>query len=500
MLRKIRILFAIIFFTGITLLFLDFTGTMHRWLGWLAKIQLIPAILALNIGVILFLLLLTLLFGRIYCSVICPLGIFQDGVSWFSRKRKKHKYSWSPAKKWLRVSALAFFIIALFVGISAIVSILDPYSAYGRIASNLFLPLYQWGNNLFAYFAERVDSYAFYSIDVWMKSIPTFIIAVVTFITLIVLAWRNGRTYCNTICPVGTVLGFVARFSIFKPRLNAEKCTNCGLCERSCRASCINIKEHEIDYSRCVSCMDCLTACKKNGIHYQPQLPWKKSTENHQQKEVTEEKPDSSRRSFLTIAAAFAVTSTAKAQRNRVDGGLALIEDKKVPTRQTPIKPPGSQGLNHFSRHCTACQLCVSACPNHILTPSNKITTLMQPEMTFEKGYCRSNCTKCSEVCPTGAIHRIDTAEKSAIQVGRAVWVSENCIVNRDSVSCRSCERHCPVGAIILVPKIPGDATSLKIPAIDTERCIGCGACEYYCPARPFAAIYVEGNERHRMV
>ena len=85
---------------------------------------------------------------------------------------------------------------------------LAPYSSYGRIVQNLFAPAYQWGNNLLAYLAERAGSYAFYRTEVWMKSLPTFLVAAVTFVTLIVLAWRNGRTYCNTICPVGTVLGF----------------------------------------------------------------------------------------------------------------------------------------------------------------------------------------------------------------------------------------------------------------------------------------------------
>lgn len=97
MLRKIRIVAATICFTLITLLFLDFTGTLHLWFGWLAKIQFLPAVLALNVGVVAFLVILTLLFGRVYCSVICPLGVFQDIVSWISGKRKKNRFRYSPA-------------------------------------------------------------------------------------------------------------------------------------------------------------------------------------------------------------------------------------------------------------------------------------------------------------------------------------------------------------------------------------------------------------------
>ena len=244
MLRKIRIVAATICFTLITLLFLDFTGTLHLWFGWLAKIQFLPAVLALNVGVVAFLVILTLLFGRVYCSVICPLGVFQDIVSWISGKRKKNRFRYSPAILWLRYSMLALFIVALLAGFTAIAALIAPYSAYGRIASNLFAPLYQWGNNLLAYFAERIDSYAFYSTDVWLKSIPTFIIALVTFVSLLILAWKNGRAYCNTICPVGTVLGLLSRFSLFRPVIDTTKCNGCQLCARNCKASCIDAKNH----------------------------------------------------------------------------------------------------------------------------------------------------------------------------------------------------------------------------------------------------------------
>ena len=114
MLRTIRLTAAIVCFALITLLFLDFTGTLHTWFGWLAKIQFLPAVLALNIGVVLLLIVLTLLFGRIYCSVICPLGVFQDAVSWISGKRKKNRFRYSPALRWLRYGVLTVFANNLY--------------------------------------------------------------------------------------------------------------------------------------------------------------------------------------------------------------------------------------------------------------------------------------------------------------------------------------------------------------------------------------------------
>ena len=497
MLRRIRLIVALVFFILITLLFLDFTGTLHAWFGWLAKIQFLPAVLALNVGVILLWVVLTLVFGRVYCSVICPLGVFQDVVSWFSgrRKKKKYRFSYSPAVSWLRYGMLGVFIIAMIAGIGSVVALLAPYSSYGRIVSNLFAPVYQWGNNVLAYFAERSDSYAFYETSVWLKSLPTFIIAAVTFVALVVLAWRNGRTYCNTICPVGTVLGFFSRDSLFRPEIDAEKCTNCSLCSRKCKAACINYKDHRIDYSRCVTCMDCIDSCKHGAISYKYRFGKKEIKETSETGNT-----NNARRSFLTGMGLVLVSSAVKAQEKKVDGGLAVILDKKVPARTTPLVPPGAKGLRNMRTRCTGCQLCVSVCPNQVLRPSTKLETLMQPEMSYERGYCRPECTKCSEVCPAGAILKLTPADKSATQIGHAVWVGKNCIPLRDKVECGNCARHCPTGAITMVPSDADDADSLKIPVVNVERCIGCGACENLCPARPFSAIYVEGHEQHRTI
>lgn len=497
MLRRIRLIVALVFFILITLLFLDFTGTLHGWFGWLAKIQFLPAVLALNVGVILLWVVLTLVFGRVYCSVICPLGVFQDVVSWFSgrRKKKKYRFSYSPAVSWLRYGVLVVFIIAMITGIGSVVALLAPYSSYGRIVSNLFAPVYQWGNNVLAYFAERRDSYAFYETSVWLKSLPTFIIAAVTFVVLVVLAWRNGRTYCNTVCPVGTVLGFFSRYSLFRPEIDAEKCTNCSLCSRKCKAACINYKDHRIDYSRCVTCMDCIDTCKHGAISYKYRFGKKEIKETSETGNT-----NNARRSFLTGMGLVLVSSAVKAQEKKVDGGLAVILDKKVPARTTPLVPPGAKGLRNMRTHCTGCQLCVSVCPNQVLRPSTKLETLMQPEMSYERGYCRPECTKCSEVCPAGAILKLTPADKSATQIGHAVWVEKNCVPLRDKVACGNCARHCPTGAITMVPSDAADADSLKIPVVNVERCIGCGACENLCPARPFSAIYVEGHEQHRTI
>lgn len=572
MLRKIRITLAAICFVAVTLLFLDFTGTLHLWFGWLAKIQFLPAVLALNFVLIAILLVLTLLFGRIYCSVICPLGIFQDCVSNLSsrRKGKKARFSYSKEIKWLRYGVLVLFVIALVAGLNALVALLAPYSAYGRMVQSLLAPVWQWGNNLLAWIAERQDSYAFVTKDVWLKSLPTLIVAAVTFVVVVVLAWRNGRTYCNTICPVGTTLSFFSRFAMFRPVIDKSKCKSCHACERKCKAACIDVDNHKIDYSRCVDCFDCIDSCRLGALKYR--FAWGRGvgsgstraktpqnapvgskmtsdeSKNGQNRssaaptpvaepvvrqgsptaEVTDngkgvstidatspvaepvEATDKGRRAFLVGGAAVIGGSLLssipmRAEEEEIkdkkrDGGFAEVLPKKAPNRKTPITPFGSESVEKFYKHCTACQLCVTVCPNNVLRPSSRLEHLMQPEMSFEKGYCRPECVKCSEVCPAGAILKITPEEKTEWKVGTAGVDYDLCVVNRDGVSCGNCAHHCPVGAIRMVRKNPDDEKSPRIPSVNEEKCIGCGACENLCPSRPISAITVNGYSVHHNV
>ena len=478
MLRKIRIALAAVFFVGITLLFLDFTGVVHHWLGWMAKVQFLPAVLSVNVGVVVLLLAVTLLFGRVYCSVICPLGVLQDCFSWVGGKFIKKRFRFRKAKNVLRYVVLGVFVLLMVFGLGSIAALIAPYSAYGRVATELFQPVYRWLNNLLAWIAERADSYTFYSVDVWVKSGVTLAVAIVTFLLVGFLSFRWGRLWCNTVCPVGSFLGIISRFAIFRPVIDTEKCVGCRSCERKCKAQCIDFEHHAVDMSRCVACMDCLTNCKEGAIRLTTVSARKAS-------------PDSGRRKFLATTAAVGAGMAVQAQEKRVDGGLATLQRKQQPQRQVPLKPFGAQSVRHFSSVCTACQLCVSECPHRVLRPSTGLTTLMQPELGFEHGFCAPDCTRCSQVCPTGAIRPIDPEAKSAISIGHAVTLPGNCLLAQ-GVNCNACSRHCPTGAIQVMP---GDTH--PVVSVNEAVCIGCGACEYYCPARPVGAIYVEGREVH---
>ena len=489
MLRKIRVVLATVMLIGITWLFVDFTGTAHHCFSWMPKLQLLEAILALNVVALVILIVMTIVFGRIYCSVICPLGILQDIIGWVGKKVKKNRYTFSKALSWLRYTMLGVMVVALVAGIGSIVQLLAPYSAFGRIATTLLQPLYKMGNNVLAAISEHYDNYAFYHTETGIPNITIVLaIACVTLVVLAVLAYRNGRTYCNTICPVGTVLSFLSRFSWMKIQFDADKCKNCSLCTKNCKAACIDFKNHQVDYSRCVVCGDCIESCKFGALGYSSST-----------RDTSNTSVDPSKRSFL-LASAMMTTAALAQEAKMTDGGLADIEDKVAPERQTPLTPPGSLSARNMAQHCTGCQLCVSECPNQVLRPGTNWMSIMQPTMSYELGYCRPECTRCSEVCPAGAIKPIQKEEKSSIQIGHAVWVKKNCIPLTDGVSCGNCARHCPVGAIEMVPSDPDDEESLKIPVVNESRCIGCGACENLCPARPFSAIYVEGHEVHKEI
>ena len=487
MLRKTRICLQVVVMTLVTLLLLNIGFEVHNWAGWVAKIQFLPALMALNFGVLALLIVCALLFGRLYCSVVCPLGIMQDIFSWLGGKAKKNRFSYAKENKWQRYGFFAVFAVLLIIGFAPVTTLFAPYSAYGRIVNSLFKPLYDLLNNWLAGIDAANERYNFTEVQVWTRSVTTFVVALLTLLILAFLAWRKGRVYCNSICPVGTVLSFFSRFSLFRVRFDESKCKKCSMCEKNCKAQAIDFKNGMVDYSRCVVCGDCLDKCKFDALHYTAKKP------------VAVPKPvDAERRSFL-VGTAIAGASAAMAQTQmKVDGGLAVIEDKKAPKRDTKITPPGSVSAKHLQKHCTACQLCVSQCPNNVLRPSTDLQNFMQPTMSFERGYCRPECVKCGHVCPTGAIKSISREEKTAIHVGHAVWVKENCVVLTEGVSCGNCARHCPTGAIQMID-YEGPNGTVQVPAVDENKCIGCGACENLCPARPFSAIYVEGNEMHHI-
>ena len=511
-LRKGRIIIALAMLVLTFILFVDiyewvpedtFDGILYlqfvpSFLHFLAVFSLVTA------GGFLLVLLLTLVAGRFYCSAICPLGILQDVVNkvarWRSKKRRFFKYK--KAHPILRYTFLGIMVLAIIFGSGWIVTWLDPYSLAGRSFTYMFKPLVVWMNN--AVLVPVLQNFEVYSVYHQNLILPYL---VPTFLTIAIVgaigyfAWKRGRLFCNTICPVGTFLGEVSRFSVFKVRFDEDKCTRCGKCAGVCKSECINIKKYAVDTTRCVSCFNCLDVCPEAALSLKPV---KQTTVSEPDPEpmkavdVVENKTgyDSNRRKLLVTGLAFLAGSRIYAlKKNKLpDSQKNLLRNEK----DHPVAPPGSNSIKRFNEICTGCSLCVAACPTGVLQPALNeygLNGFMQPHMDYATNFCNYDCNKCGEVCPTGAILPLTVEEKHVTQMGKAVFVRQNCVVYTDETDCGACSEHCPTKAVNMVPYKNG----LKIPEVDQSICIGCGACEHPCPVeQPFKAIYVNGNAVHQ--
>ena len=535
-LKTIRVILALFFLVATGFIFLDFRELLPpKMITGITFLQFLPSVLQFftSFGIVatgfVVVLLLTALLGRIYCSVVCPLGILQDAVSWIRKKtRKKFRYRFGKPQNWWRYGFLVLPFLVLLVGRSLIGFILlDPYSIFGRIASDFFQPVYVWLNNRMAGILGYMDIYVLYPENISLGSGFTYVIPSLMLALVIWFSFSKGRLYCNTVCPVGTILGLLSRISLFRIRMVEDLCTKCGKCAIACKSSCISIKTLEVDFSRCVGCYNCIAVCPEDAIKYLS-ASFITNTSDRIRHSGNPGPVDPSRRKALESMAStgmalsglgFLSVSPSPESLLSVSSSLnshpaigqdtvpetrptAAVENK-IPTEIEPVKhfpvsPPGSLGIRHFTTRCTACHLCVSACPTSVLQPSLKEygwPGYMQPHMDYSTNYCNFECTLCAEVCPTGAILSVTAEAKKTLQLGQVHLILENCVVYAENTACGSCSEHCPTQAVTMVPYREG----LTLPEIKPEICVGCGACEYACPVRPFKAIYVDGHQIHQV-
>jgi len=546
-LKILRLILALLFIISTGYIFLDFREILNiKAFTAITYLQFIPslikffAVFSLVSAGFIAVLVLTVMFGRVYCGSICPLGILQDIISWIRKKtkRKTHRYRFGPPHNYWRYGFLALPFLILLAGRSLIgINLLDPYSIFGRITSDLGLPVTLWINNRFAGILESMNLYFLYPVDINLARGLSYLIPVLMMAIVFWFSFRYGRLYCNTICPVGTLLGLISRFSVFKIKIVEIRCTSCAKCAFTCKSSCIDVKNLEVDFSRCVGCFNCLQVCPEDAIMYfSARSPLMESDSSKMVSEALNTVSESSepnainpgRRELisqilLTGFVLMGLPRKAFATVNKfqtdvpVDGAGGAVSisldsttskfptnvENKIPTEIEPVKnfpvsPPGSMGLRHFNNHCTACHLCVSACPTKVLQPSINefgLTGILQPHMDYSSNYCNFECVKCAEVCPSGAILSLTEEAKKTVQLGQVNLILENCVVYTENTACGSCSEHCPTQAVTMVPY----RDNLTLPEIKPAICVGCGACEYACPVRPHKAIFVDGHEIHQI-
>lgn len=506
-LRLGRTILAIIIFALFVGLFADYGMTVPSIASWLAKVQIFPAAMAFSLATFVIWLIVTLLFGRIYCSTFCPLGVFQDICSRLPRLRKRVKprwhYHYSLPHTSIRHITLFIVVLSIFLGISAVTSFFDPYSVFGRFGLNVIKPL--WGETLNLFYQMEKQP----PLRVAAASALGMGVALVTMVVVGLIAFRHGRTVCNSICPVGTTLSFVSRHSIFHIDINTDKCIQCRKCEHRCKSSCIDLVSHVVDTSRCVVCFDCLSDCPNDAISYtfnrhQLSMPLMQKVRNpiagsaagmqsgHLDAASGQkaEKSQTSavgpklldRRRFLAAGAVIAAAPV-------VAKVSETLESVSVRRNLLPVPPPGVRSRREFLDRCTSCGLCIDHCPQGVLKASLEeygLLRALHPVKNYDLSWCVYDCTRCSDLCPTGALHPLTISEKHRSRVGLASVERSLCISYNDGVSCGACSRRCPADAISMT--VPTQ-TNGPLPVVDTSRCIGCGACQYVCPSRPKAIV-----------
>jgi polyferredoxin/formate hydrogenlyase subunit 6/NADH:ubiquinone oxidoreductase subunit I len=431
-------------------------------------------------------LLLTLFFGRVWCSWLCPLGTV---LEWLAPRRARYE---GPSASWrvLKYLLLLAILAAALLGNQTLIWF-DPITILNRTLTTAAWPalrhavveaetfLYNFDVlwvPLDAVHAALVqplflDVRPVFSLGVWLA---------LFFAGLVALNWWAERFWCRYLCPLGGLLGLVSKLALVRREVTGD-CAQCARCTRTCPTGTIDPEDgYRSDPAECIVCFDCLVDCPQDGIGFRWQFPrWRPAPRREY---------DPSRRQALAAVGASAV-------------GVALLGVEPITRREpaTLIRPPGSRQTD-FSALCVRCGACVRVCPTQGLQPSlfeGGVQNLLTPRLAPRLGYCSFPCNACGQVCPTGAIPKSKLVVKQHMVIGLARIDRDRCLPWAYRVPCIVCEEACPVESKAVkleeveVVNAQGEMVRLQRPRVVKELCIGCGVCEYQCPLDGEAAVRV---------
>ncbi|UCD75588.1 MAG: 4Fe-4S binding protein [Phycisphaerales bacterium] len=440
----------------------------------------------------------TLLFGRAFCGWVCPAGTLLDLVGKVMRIRSRRCNrtfnSLKPVRYWL--------LIAVLLGAAfgfPLVGYLDPFSilnqgltlavdpALSWSSFVLFDWLYQNGSEGVTNISEPIYAFLGEHVLAFERASYTGAWLMAGIVAAILLLERvQRRFWCRYLCPLGAMLGFIARLTPFGRR-PAKACAGCLTCEHTCRMDAFD-ESHRLQPQACTVCMDCVTDCPNQIAQFLWFLPRKGRPPARAAQPVPMEL---SRRAFLG-ACAVGVGLPAVSTAGRAAG--------VIPSNVRLLRPPGALEGDEFLDLCVRCGECLKVCLTNGLQPvmlQAGPNGLFSPQLVPRTGYCEYNCLQCIEVCPTGAIRPLDLAAKQKFVIGEAVFDEDLCLPFAEREECIVCEEHCPIPtkAIRLkeveVETADGQTRVIQEPFVDLDLCNGCGICENKCPLDGAPGIYV---------
>ena len=443
-----------------------------------------------------FVIVATVFLGRVFCGWVCPLGTLNNMVGSIKKGRPKtSRVNWYRFKYYILIFLLVSSLFSL-----QLTGIVDPISLLIRSFSLAVYPLVSYGTSATfdAFYNANIPFLAnisefIYSIlkKIFLPFQQPFYLqsALVGFLFLLVLGLNlvERRFWCKYLCPLGGLLGILSRFAFLK-RSVSEDCNDCGACANVCQGSATPDQKGSWKNTECLYCMDCDDICPQNAVRF-----------GFKEKHPVAGMDLGKRRvigSILTGLIAvplMRITPIAKAG----------VSDPRL------IRPPGSLEEREFLRKCVKCGECMKVCITNGLQPTlfeAGLEGIWSPVLVPRIGYCEYRCTLCGQVCPTGAIKRLELPEKNKVKIGLAMIDKGRCLPHAHATPCIVCEEVCPTPkkAIwfeqVTVKNREGKERILKLPKVDLELCIGCGLCEAKCPVLGQPAIYVTsvGESRSR--